>query len=299
MLDKLGGPKKAGIIGGGVLAMVALCVVLFVVFTGGEEESPLGPDGEIPILTFDDEPEPAPAPVPVDPALAPPPVEEVPVDPVLDPGVDPIQQAVQATIEAMDQRQLADLPPEEQRQELIDRELADDRNRSGVAPRIDLRLLDQNKGSRNPYLNAYEVDYFEDLGGHFWAYTRVWLILRNLTALDVEVWTARRLGTEIQEMNEITAPFVDRRPVPAPEVGDIVLDYGEELEKGFEELDMAIEAFETALTTLVALDETEQMSNRDRNDLIAVRRAVLQHAENFHNVMASYGCAVCGELFRQ
>lgn len=338
MMEKLGGPKRVVGIVLVVLLTVAMGASAWFIFLGdsGDGGDALA-DGEFPILEFEspgaeDFPAAAPLPDPGAAALPPPPVAPPPaaVQPgypvvpgapaapgppgavvpapgaVYDPGPAATIAALQAQVSALQaaptEEPAEPLDPEAfptpDVAELVRAAVEEDRAAGGVSPVLQISPLDRNRSGRNPYLNAYEMDYFEAMGQHFWHYAKAWLILRNIMVLDVESWTPQLLAFELEALKNQLAPVQGREITPDSQVSELVFTYGEQLQEGFVKIDESVEKLESALVTAVQAGG-EPLTDSQRTSLYALRREILNNMEEYNRVMSSYGCSVCGELFRQ
>ena len=125
-----------------------------------------------------------------------------------------------------------------------------------------------------------------------------WLALRNIVLVDGDSWTPELMDYEGESLNSILAPVKGREINPDSQARELVYVYGEQLQDGFLRVDESVERLKSAPVTVVQT-VGEQMADAQRNSRIALRREIRQNPEEYHRVMSSYGCSVCGELFRQ
>ena len=322
MLDKLGGPKRAGLIFLAVVLFAAFAGSLWFIMAGdnggGEPELAAAAGEPFPIIVFES---PGGAVDPLSPAGGAPATAAVGAElPAYDPGPAATIAALQAQVTALQggggaasgsagvgaapppgepvATPTPETPATPDVAELVRQAVEEDRRQGDVSPVLQISPLDRDRSGRNPYLNEYEMDYFVALGEHFWTYARAWLVLRNIVLVDVDGWTPELLAYEVESLNSILAPVKGREINPDSQVRELVYVYGEQLQDGFLRVDESVERLKSALVTVVQTDG-EQLTDSQRNSLIALRREILQNLEEYHRVMSSYGCSVCGELFRQ
>ena len=163
--------------------------------------------------------------------------------------------------------------------------------------RLVLSPLDR-RGERNPYLNEDELEYLTGLGDRLWVYTKVWLHVRELLSVDPVKWTLEFVEGEVRQASALLGSVTERRSPSSAEVGEVVLVYGQTIEEGMSEVGQAVTLLEEAVRVLGEADEGEPLSAGGRQSLTVIVRAVEDGMDGFDRAMSSYGCSICGELFR-
>ena len=175
-----------------------------------------------------------------------------------------------------------------------------DANRREVQPVLELNPLDVEEGSRNPYLTPTELRYFRELGPRLWAYTDVWLELQRILAKDVGEWNddfvseglsrARLLLESAPDRPRLTSTSRDDRIDP------LVRAYADSIESGMTGVREAVTRLSDAEDILLS---GEEVGHDQREELLRIVREVEGLLAPFDHSMSSYGCSVCGELFRR
>ena len=205
------------------------------------------------------------------------------------PQAELIAQAVQATIEAMP---TATPLPTPNIAATLQAELAQNRDR--VAPVVQLNPLDLEV-DRDPYLSPEELKYFRELGPRLWTYTKIWIHIQRILSVDVAEWSYPVLQYDLKAAQKHleSAP---KRPNLGSSAGfdPVVRAYSESIESGMTGVRTAVVRLSDAEPLLA-----ETVGHDQREELIRIVRDVERHLAVFDGVMASYGCSVCGELFRR
>lgn len=194
-------------------------------------------------------------------------------------------------------------------------------NRADAGPLLGGDPLRQGFG-RNPYLNPVEFDYFQSLGGQMWVYVRMWVLLDDVLLYNTEQWSVDLLDLSNKKIRRVLVDEIHAgRSIPGEGSNAVVQQYAEALEDGFSSLrdaalqleaaqtyleekeDEFAEEFKEAARAAGADPDTVRvpgytLTGEDRGRLATYRRDIVTGLEAYHQAMSSYGCSVCGELFR-
>ena len=148
---------------------------------------------------------------------------------------------------------------------------------------------------RTPHLTEKELDYFREMGGRIWAYTKVWLRLQDVLGVDSFAWSEVMLTEHVEwaKLSLDAAPV--RPPGGSSEVSELVLAYVDSLEVGMDGIRDAVSRMDDAREIIV---EAQGMSVEDREAVARAARDMERLLGEFDETMSSYGCSICGELFR-
>ena len=168
-------------------------------------------------------------------------------------------------------------------------------NRSIVPAVVELSPLDYSK-SRNPYLSEGEVLYLERLGPLLWDYVTIWLLMREVLEVSPDGWTVGFLEADVSEMEELVeeSGHFDFR---TDSVGETVGAFGESISDAFRRMDGGVSSLSRAVG-IVEVGSREGLDTESENELLLIESEVRRAMAGFDEVMSSYGCSACGELFR-
>lgn len=287
-------------LGVAALVLVAVCVSMVCTFTGGSSDDDL-------LLTFDDEPEAA--------GLE----GETPADGADgDPALS-VEEQVEATVEA---RMAVQSTPEYsatlQAQMEASRPVAGDSRVLGVL---------ESEEERLPYLSPEDRDYLTGHGGYFWSLTQAWVNMRSILSYPIELWDYGWLSSEVRFMQEllddVTAYDQGLSVLKDEGVGEVVLDYigsVREARKGLSGSAVSIESSMRVFEESAAaggrsctggeeqLEEGlppgpaglgfQDLCHAEREAIWALYTEASNQARQVNGAMSSYGCSICGEIFR-
>ncbi len=221
--------------------------------------------------------------------MAPLPGEEVDALGTPIPQATLIAQAVEATIAAMP------TPTPEPTPDIAATLQADlAASRREVAPVIAMNPLDL-ESERDPYLTPSELDYFRSMGPRLWAYVRVWLHVKRIISVDVSSWNYESLAYDLDSAQAFLESAPARPSFPGgQQVDPLVREYADTLETGLTGVREAVVRLSEAREIL----EAGSLGHEEREELDRIVRDVERHLARFDDAMSSYGCSVCGELFR-
>ena len=174
-----------------------------------------------------------------------------------------------------------------------------DANRREVQPVLVLNPLDLEE-SRDPYLTPTELRYFRELGPRLWAYTVVWLELQRILAVDVGEWNNISISEDISRVHLLLESAPDRPRLTSTSRDDridpLVRAYADSIESGMTGVREAVTRLSDAEDILLS---GEEVGHDQREELLRIVREVEGLLAGFGDAMSSYGCSVCGELFRR
>ena len=177
-----------------------------------------------------------------------------------------------------------------------------DANREEVDRVLTLNPLDVESG-RNPYLTPSELELMERLGERLWTYTRVWLYIQEVLYIPTSDWTLEGIESEVRRSQLLVENAPRRvRLRDLGEINDVVLEYVETIEFGIQGVEDSVRRLDDAVTLLREAESTggwHQLDLDDRSQLMHISRDVENSLQEFDEAMSSYGCSVCGELFRR
>ena len=168
-------------------------------------------------------------------------------------------------------------------------------NRMQAPPVVELSPLDVAE-DRDPYLSPAELEYFRGMGPRLWIHTQVWLHLRRIIAVDVADWDPAVFGLELERARELLDSAPERLSYPGEgEMGPVVRSYVESVEKGM----TGVAATVARLSEARHILEGGEVGPAERSKLARISRDAEMLLDDFDLAMSSYGCSVCGELFRR
>ena len=277
MIDRITGlDRRIGFVVVGLLAFIMVGLIYWAVqsFMGGDSED------DVPVPSIQEGAE---------DWMVPLPGVELGPDGTPIPQAELIAQAVQATIEAMP---TATPLPTPNIAATLQAELAQNRDR--VAPVVQLNPLDLEV-DRDPYLSPEELKYFRELGPRLWTYTRIWIHIQRILSVDVAKWSYPVLQYDLKVAQKLLESAPKRPNLgSAAEFDPVVRAYSESIESGMTGVRTAVVRLSDAEPLLA-----ETVGHDQREELIRIVRDVERHLADFDDVMAAYGCSVCGELFRR
>ena len=148
---------------------------------------------------------------------------------------------------------------------------------------------------RTPHLTEDELNYFRDIGGHIWVYTKIWFRIQDALEIGSSNWTLVMLSEDFSWIEELLMS-VPQRPRPEPgAIGEVVEAYVDSLEVGMDGIDDSVSRLNDAREIL---DEAIVVGLEERDELARISRDIERLSGDFDDVMSSYGCSICGELFR-
>ncbi len=224
------------------------------------------------------------------------------------PPVDPqaeVAQRVEATLTAL-QPTPTDVPTPDIPATLISERDEAQRSQPLVFER---NPLEEEYGNRNPYLAPADLEALEEAGPRMWTYIRIWLELEEIAAVSTLDWSEDLVSNRLA----IMVAFRERAGSRSGNYGNVdpvVQEYLDQVEQGFAELRdaMALLAeletkYEEARRELGGDEEgvvVDPLQVRELmiNDLDRASRQIIEHTRVYEGIMASYGCSICGELFR-
>ena len=269
--DRLKNLDRKVVLGGLVLVLVLLFVVAYFFTSGGS-----GEPGEGELMTFSDS-----GPGSESGADGLP----FPSSPQLDESV--IEERVAATLAAMPTPEPTVTPDIGA---TLAAELAQNRpERSLVLNPLDFQDV------RTPHLTEDELEYFRAVGRHIWVYTRVWFRIQETLAVGSSDWTVMMLSEDVEWSRELLASLPKQPGRESGAIGEVVEAYLESLELGMDGVDDSISRLEDAEKLL---DEALVIGLTEREQLARIARDIERLSGDFDDVMSSYGCSICGELFR-
>ena len=169
-------------------------------------------------------------------------------------------------------------------------------NREVVQPVVVLSPLDVD-ADRDPYLTPGELAYFRDLGPRLWTYVQTWLHLQNFLSREVSEWELESFSITMEEVRFLVGSAPPRPRLRASRdtpVDALVRAYANSIESGMTGVREAVSRFSDAEDVLLDME-----GHPRREALLRISHDVEEHLADFHNAMSSYGCSVCGELFRR
>ena len=176
------------------------------------------------------------------------------------------------------------------------------------APVMVLNPLD-SFAPRNPYLNREELRELSGLGDEVWSAVQAYFILLDVVSGDFSEITLLHLDQRLDRVNTVLAAYDSLRPLPTPaggeartgpEVGPEVQGYVEYVKAGIDEVREAADVLEESAKLFrdggagSVFELEPELQDRLRQHY----RSMELHLLRFYSVMASYGCSVCGELYR-
>ena len=283
---------KLSIGGGGVLLLLLAIVFLM---SGGDDSG--GGAAGVPddglVIVFDDDPVLPETPLP-DPSGG-----VVSPVPALDPSVIATQVAEQvaATVVAMAPTPTIvptpDIPATVQAQILG--------NRGGSRPVVVVNPLDTS-GVRNPYLTQEDHDFLESLGEDLWIATLLYLRVTEIANSDFVELSLPEIQQRLIYIDDLLAGLMDLAPRRAPtgNVSPVVKTYGQLIEGGIVAVQKSVGEFRKALVLFEdsGVETVSELGGVERERLKFHYLQANEYLLDFYAVMSSYGCSICGELFR-
>ena len=168
-------------------------------------------------------------------------------------------------------------------------------NRQEVQPVVLMNPLD-SRAPRSPFLTPEELDYFREFGPRLWVYTQVWLHLQRVISADIGEWTVADLRHDLG-MAQVLLDTSPERPLlhSGDSVRPVVRAYADSLESGFSGVRSGV----ARLVDAEAILASGSLGNTEREELLRVVRDIEEALGAFDEAMSTYGCSVCGELFRR
>ena len=169
-------------------------------------------------------------------------------------------------------------------------------NREVVQPVVVLSPLDLD-ADRDPYLTPGELAYFRDLGPRLWTYVQAWLHLQNFLSREVSEWELESFFVTMEEVRFLVGSAPARPRLRASRdnpVDPLVRAYANSIESGMTGVREAVSRFSDAEDVLLEME-----GHQRREALLRIVHDVEEYLADFHDAMSSYGCSVCGELFRR
>ena len=288
--------KKLALMVGVPVVILIVGVVGFRMMSGGVEAGPGSGDESLEaVMTFDD----ASAATGGDAGsgdssgsgdgLAPPPTAGPSVD-------EQVADQVAATIEAL--APTATPEPTPDLAATLEADLG--RNRGNVMPGFAVNPMDSTQ-SRAPYLNQRELDYLSGLGEDVWIAVQSYFVLQDVMSEDFGTLSLSFLQEKLVLVNALLAGLSRMSDTPPGNVNEVVASYVLFVQGGVSSIHSAAGDLRAAVAVVEGAEvdsflELDQKALSDfRRSYLGIERGIL----DFYGVMASYGCSVCGELFRQ
>ena len=205
------------------------------------------------------------------------------------PGLDEsvIAERVAATLAAMPTPEPTVTPD-------IGATLAADLAKNRPEPAFVLNPLDFQT-VRTPHLTEDELNYFRDIGGHIWGYTKIWFRIQDILEVGSSDWTLVLVSEDVSLIEELLMSLPERPRPDSASIGEVVEAYIETLEVGMDGIDDSVSRLDDAREILA---EALVVGLEEREELARISRDIERLSGDFDDVMSAYGCSICGELFR-
>ncbi len=201
-----------------------------------------------------------------------------------------VSESVAATMQAIPTPTLAPTPDVAA---TLQAQLAFNRDLAPAVVALDPLVREED---RSPYLTPAELGYFEEIGPRLWIHTQVWFHVRRVISVEVAEWDPEVFNYDLGRAEELLASAPDRANYSSMgEVGFVVRSYADDIETGMAGVSQAV----TQLAEARSILEEEEVGAPERTRLIRISRDVEYLLDGFDEAMSSYGCSVCGELFRR
>lgn len=288
--------KKLALMVGVPVALLIVVVVGFRMMSGGGESGAGSGDGSLgTVMTFDDQVSASgDSSVPGDTSGS---GDGLQAQPPPGPSVDEqVAEQVAATMEAM--APTATPEPTPDLAATLEADLG--RNRGSSAPAFAVNPLDSTQ-SRAPYLNQRELDYLSSLGEDVWIAVQSYFVLQDVMAEDFGTLSLSFLQEKLVLVNSLLAGLSRILQEPPRDMNEVVVGYVQFVQGGVSSIHGAAGDLRAAVAVVEGAEvdsflELDQKALADfRRSYLGIERGIL----DFYGVMGSYGCSVCGELFRQ
>ena len=174
------------------------------------------------------------------------------------------------------------------------------RNRGSSAPAFAVNPLDSTQ-SPAPYLNQRELDYLSSLGEDVWIAVQSYFVLQDVMSEDFGTLSLSFLQEKLALVNSLLAGLSRILQDPPSDMNEVVVGYVQFVRSGVSSVHGAAGDLRAAVAVVEGA-EVDSFLELDPKALADFRRSYLgieRGILDFYGVMASYGCSVCGELFRQ
>ena len=173
-------------------------------------------------------------------------------------------------------------------------------NRGNVGAPLVVNPLDSEQ-TRAPYLNQGELEYLSGLGEDVWIAVQTYFVLQDVMSEDFSTLSLSFLQEKLVLVNGLLAGLSRMFERPPENVNEVVVSYVEFIQSGVSSIHSAAGDLGAAVAVVEEAEvesflELDQRALADfRTSYLDIERGIL----DFYGVMSSYGCSVCGELFRQ
>ena len=176
------------------------------------------------------------------------------------------------------------------------------RSQDSLNPSMNPNELD-NGAPRNPYLTPYEVETLSAMGPLLWYATDVYLRVSEVTYVEF----ANLERSEMSEQLNLVEFSVDRmRDLESrgdrrrEALSGVVLAFLNHVDSGVRSIQQAANDLEAAVRVLevAEADKAASLDQGEREQLWSHYTGMQNSLQRFYEVMSSYGCSACGELYR-
>ena len=175
-------------------------------------------------------------------------------------------------------------------------------SRDSQNPSMSANPLDSD-APRNPYLTPYEVEILSAMGPVLWYATDVYLRVSEVTFVEFADLERGEMSAQLNLVELSVDRMRDlesrnsRRPEAISEVVSSFLDF---VDGGVRSVQAAATDLEGAVRVLevAEADKAASLETGDREQLWSHYTGMQNNLQRFYEVMSSYGCSACGELYR-
>lgn len=154
--------------------------------------------------------------------------------------------------------------------------------------------------SRNPFLTRSEVEHLERLGGPMWLNVRLWFLMWEIRRDSTPFWHSALLHERallLQELMEAQYADWEFDTRSNDKLGPTVVAFTSEMSGAVSALWEGATAVQKA-AVVVGVGHSNPLGPLEEAHLLELQGDLEQGLQAFHDFMTSYGCSICGELFR-